>query len=320
MVPAIPPFSCRLCGSREHHSAVRKDSKSGEALTISRCLVCSLVQQTAMPTDEELRIYYSHNYRTDYKKTYEPLPKHVRRAGLTAIDRLRFLSAHLPTPRPRTLLDIGAGGGEFVYMAERAGFDARGIEPNEGYSSFAKSEYGVDISTMGLSDLPRDSADLVTMFHVFEHLAHPQSAIERIADVLSPGGHLMIEVPNILQKDASPHNIYFKAHLFYFSRHTLTAAASRWFEPVAVEDAGNLKVLFRRRDVAVEIALPAPDAIADTERRLSAKGWTEYLTQGGGLIKPFLKLRNTVVESRLSGKSAKAILDGIFESGGLYLS
>ena len=303
-------FSCRLCGGTagQHISAV--DAKAGGPLPVTMCLDCGLVQQTTLPSSEELRIYYSHNYRQDYKSTYVPKPKHVRRAGQAALSRLAFLRRHGGLSAGARLLDIGAGGGEFVYLAGRAGFRAQGIEPNVGYSEYAKTEYGVDIRTMPVDDLTEASADLVTLFHVLEHIAEPLAVMAKIHGVLSDDGRLLVEVPNILQRDASPHNIYFKAHLFYYSRFTLISAASRWFEPVSVEDEGNLRVLFRRRATPLPaIVLPDEASVAFTRQRLARKGWVEYAFAGGGWLKPLRRVRRIVAESMLPKGSPKSLLD-----------
>ena len=62
-------------------------------------------------------------------------------------------------------------------------------------------------------------------------------------------GILFIEVPNIETKDASPHNIYFKAHIHYFSASTLTSAASNYFEKIDEDIGSNLRIIFKRKDV-----------------------------------------------------------------------
>ena len=309
-------FHCRLCDCTDSSTDIKRDAKSGESLSISVCSGCGLVQQTSMPSDEDLRIYYSHNYRKDYKKTYYPKAKYVRRAGIAALDRLRFMKGLVDPADSPKLLDIGAGGGEFVYMASRAGFEASGIEPNEGYSEFAKEEYGKDIRTMGIDDLESSSVDVVTLFHVFEHLAHPLSAMAKISSSIKDGGLLFVEVPNILQADASPHNIYFKAHLFYYSRPTLEAAADRWFETVSVDDTGNLRMLFRKRETEKPRSALPQSAAAETRQRLSEKGWVEYLFEGGGFLKPFGKLKRSIEERSVRDRKPREILDGLFARSG----
>ena len=304
------PTTCTLCSANDFDWMKPKDAKSGEMLHISLCKQCGLVQQAQLPTDTELKIYYSHNYRTDYKQTYHPKPKYVRRAGLAALERVRFLSTHLPAKHGTRLLDIGAGGGEFVYVASKSGFQATGIEPNQGYSEFAKQQYGIDVRTAMLDEVAGASADLVTLFHVFEHMANPHAVIDKIAAVLAPDGYLFIEVPNITQSDASPHNIYFKAHLFYYGRATLVAMASRWFEPLEIQDSGNLRVLFQKRRAPLPAPnLPSAAQAKQVARRLREKGWGEYLFEGGGLLKPVRRLEQMLTESRIGDAQPRALLD-----------
>lgn len=305
-------WSCALCAGADCTPLKAKDAKSGQGLGIVLCNGCGFVQQKQIPTDEDLRIYYSHNYRTDYKKTYEPKLKYVHRAGKAATNRIKFLDSVTSHKRLK-LLDIGAGGGEFVYLAGKAGFEARGIEPNLGYSEFAKREYGVEIQTAMLDAIEPGSADLITLFHVFEHMAKPRETMKKLWTVLSDGGFLFVEVPNILQADASPHNIFFKAHLFYYSRYTLLSAASPYFEAVKIEDEGNLRIVFRKKTFDSEVfEPPSIDSIKLTKERLKAKGWIEYLFRAGGVFKPFRRLRQMHREFSLDPQlSPKQVLDRI---------
>ena len=305
-------FNCGLCGSNKNKIFNQRDSKSFENLKIAICLNCSLVQQENLPNDEALKIYYSHNYREDYKKTYTPKLKHIRRAGLAAKNRISFIKNNIKNISNMKLLDVGAGGGEFVYLASKNGFDAQGIEPNVGYSSFARDEYGVDIKTLTLNELKADTVNIITLFHVFEHMANPQKVIEKLSCILKKDGYLLIEVPNIFQQDASPHNIFFKAHLFYYSKYTLISAASKFFDVFQIHDKGNLKILFRKKNNSSRsIKLPSKIALDETLNRLNQKGWLEYLTKGGGLLKPFKKIKQKYYESLIKNQTPKQLLDSL---------
>ena len=306
--------TCQLCNSTNLQTNLQNDVKSKSPLAISFCNDCSLVQQAEIPSDEELKIYYSHNYRQDYKSTYSPKPKYVRRAGMTALDRIKFLESYIPLSN-QVLLDIGAGGGEFVYMAQKRGLQSKGIEPNLGYSTFSKEQYGVEVKTAMLSDVQDSSADIVTLFHVFEHMAKPLEVMKKLYSSIKDGGYLFIEVPNIFQADASPHNIYFKAHLFYYSKFTLACAASQYFDVVKVEDKGNLKVLFKKKVQPSEnISSIQPNQIEFSQNRIKQKGWFEYLFNGKGLLKPFLRIDRVVTELFIKKSSPKEILDSLYAS------
>jgi 2-polyprenyl-3-methyl-5-hydroxy-6-metoxy-1,4-benzoquinol methylase len=311
-------FVCRLCGCREARDIRVTDAKEGGPLPIAFCTGCGMVQQSVLPSAQDLRVYYGHSYRHDYKGVHTPKLKHVRRAGLAAVSRLETLMKAGAARKGARLLDIGAGGGEFVYLAGRSGFAAEGIEPNLGYSEFARAEYSSQIRTMPLDDLEHASADVVTLFHVLEHLADPLAAFRKLHDVLSDDGLLFIEVPNILQADASPHNVFFKAHLFYYSRHTLQGAGSRYFEPVLTEERGNLRMLMRKRAAPLDTAvLPDPETVDFAWQRLRRKGWVEYLTVGGGLRKPWRRIRQAIAERRLAGRAPRQLLDEVFDAGAL---
>ncbi|MEZ5661240.1 MAG: class I SAM-dependent methyltransferase [Burkholderiaceae bacterium] len=289
----------------------RSDAKTRERLRVMQCAGCGLVQQFPLPESRELHVYYSHHYRLDYKRVLQPRPKHVYRAGRAALDRLSFLaSAGVTAGR---LIDVGAGGGEFVFMASRKGFDACGVEPNLGYSAFARDAYGVRVDTAEVGSLAAGSADVVTMFHVLEHIADPRAALESIWHALAPGGHLFIEVPNIAAADASPHNIYFKAHLFYFSAATLAALAHERFETLASDDRGNLLMLLRRRDTLVERALPAAESVSQAIRRLDEKGWLEYMIRGQGWRKPISRWQRHQVEAQYQSVAPRQILSSLLE-------
>jgi 2-polyprenyl-3-methyl-5-hydroxy-6-metoxy-1,4-benzoquinol methylase len=292
-------YNCQLCSTTESQPITSIDAKSKEQLELALCKKCGLVQQKNIPTDDQLKIYYSHNYRQDYKKTYSPKIRYVRRAGIAAKSRISFLKENIGSNNKK-LLDIGAGGGEFVYLASVNGFNSTGIEPNEGYSEYAKNEYSAEIKTMMLDDIESASADIVTLFHVFEHMANPKSAMSKIHNILNDDGYLFVEVPNILQKDASPHNIYFKAHLFYYSKYTLISAASRYFDPISVTDDGNLRILFKKKHKPLDAEiLPNKNDVAHTQKRLQQKGWFEYLFSGRGILKPLKRIRQIYIENKL---------------------
>lgn len=304
--------ACLLCHSPLRRVLASVDAKTRQPLTVQLCETCGLVQQTPMPSEEELRVYYSHHYRQDYKQTYSPKPKYVLRAGLAAKSRFEFLRRVIPADffsgRPK-MLDIGAGGGEVVYLANKIGLDARGIEPNQGYSEFARDNYGITVETKHLDQLADEKFDLITLFHVLEHMPNPVKVMQRLAELLNPNGFLMIEVPNIEQADASPANIFFKAHLYYLSASTLKAIASPYFDPVFVEDSGNLRMLLRKRAQTKAMQLPSAAEVAKTKTRLTQKGWLEYLGKGGGWAKPFRRITQAFRESRIKGMQPRAILD-----------
>ncbi len=301
-------YRCHLCASAEMRLFSRPDAKNRQNLSLALCRTCSLVQQSTLPDEALLHEYYSRNYRQDYKLSVEPTPGRVHRAGRVALERLSRMLPYKEASHQR-LFDVGAGGGELVYLAHRMGMSARGLEPHEGYSEFARQNYGVEIETGGIAQMQPACADVVTLFHVLEHLPDPKEAIATLHRSLNPGGLLVMEVPNILQFDASPSNIYFGAHLFYFNRHVLLALTSSHFEPLSICDGGNLWMVLRRRDHVVSAKWPDSLVVAEAIDRFDQKGWWAYLTRGRGWHKPWKRLRQYQDERTVSGLKPKEILD-----------
>ena len=123
------------------------------------------------------------------------------------------------------MLNVGSGGGEFVFLGTQAGFDMTGIEPNEGYANYAISEYKVPILN-GMfyeQDIPAASYDAVTLFHVLEHLQEPIKAIEFLGNLLRADGYLFVEVPSVDSRVMAPGQKWHFGHLFNFNERTLKA-------------------------------------------------------------------------------------------------
>ena len=118
---------------------------------------------------------------------------------LRAFDRRRltFLGRAGARP-PGRLLDVGAGRGRFVAQARAAGWDADGIEPSLRGVQGARAR-GVELQQAGIEDavVEHGSLDVVSLWHVLEHLDEPGAALERIAGWLRPGGLLVVGVPNV---------------------------------------------------------------------------------------------------------------------------
>lgn len=98
-----------------------------------------------------------------------------------------------------SLLDVGAGKGEFVAAALSEGFQASGIEPSAAFAAYASQvkQLPVQCGYLDKSGMFEGRRfDVITLFHVLEHVHQPHQLIALLAEYLNPGGVLMIEVPN----------------------------------------------------------------------------------------------------------------------------
>jgi len=106
---------CIACAGRTSGKTQKADAKDGTPVLLSCCESCGLVQLSDVPDQEELAQFYRDEYRKTFKNTDTPKPHHIFRAGVSAAERLSLLKPHV-VPGQR-LLDVGAGGGEFSYLA-----------------------------------------------------------------------------------------------------------------------------------------------------------------------------------------------------------
>ena len=205
-------FRCIGCESDKAKSYTKKDAKAGDLISIACCQNCGLVQLNDIPSERDLYEFYASKYRVAYKKQNRPRPKRVYRVGALAISRLKKPSPFLK--KNTKLLDIGSSGGEFTYLASRIGANASGIDPSNGYLESGKNHYSIDVKQEQISELgDAHSYQVVTMFHVLEHLPDPLRVIRKVHQILKVGGYFIIEVPNLESKASSPFNHFFKAHI-----------------------------------------------------------------------------------------------------------
>ena len=307
--------ACLLCGGHDQDLYALRDAKDGKPLGIASCNTCGMVQLAQVPDDEALSQFYASEYRQAYRGSATPKTRNVHKAGLKARDRLRPIKP-LIGPGARAL-DIGAGGGEFVYLAQQAGMVASGIDPNGEYVAYAVDHLGIDLTRAEVADLPADARyDLITMFHVLEHLAHPRAVFAQVAALLSEGGLFVVEVPNLGSPRQPPANTFFKAHITYFTAPALRMLASEHFETVLIEDGKVLYAVFRKRPAAVaqDVSLRGA-SVRLTGERMARRGTLEYLANGG-MLAVFRKAAQAIATRRaIAGQSPREVLDDLARQG-----
>lgn len=239
---------CNLCGSTDIDELCLSDRHRNYLRTVI-CKKCGLVWTDPRPEDNQ-REYYSKKYRIDYKGTYKPKLKHVYRAGKVAIDRYEGLKEFLS--QGDAVLDVGSGGGEFIYVLDALGYDAKGIEPNEGYAIYSRNELGLDIYNNFIQDveLPENAFRLITMYHVLEHMEDPFSILSKSNKYIREDGFLLIEVPNVEATCQSPMHRFHKAHLYNFNSVTLESlgkkAGYKVYKTTLSSDGGNITMIFKK--------------------------------------------------------------------------
>lgn len=218
---ATQTVPCALCGSAPCSTLGVNDG-----LQVVRCHGCGLVYVNPQPTAPAVEAYYGAKELLAQESWSSYFEHTERQLADLWHERLTDVSRWTNGGAPR-LLDIGCGCGEFLHFARLRGWQVSGFEFSSSVAELARQKYGHSLRVGNLEAMgfPARAFDLVTMWHVLEHLREPRAALERIATLLAPGGILALEVPNLdfLARKSWRYPMSRTLHLYHFSPATLAA-------------------------------------------------------------------------------------------------
>ena len=313
---------CPLTGARQAHVVAEVD-RHGAPLRNVCWTDSGFIGVDPIPI-EDVSAFYKNEYRQQYKGSFTPQNRHVLRAARCALDRFERIKAHLPqSPSPLRTLDAGASSGEFVYLMKKLGHTAEGIEPHVGYATHASSSLGLNVTNCTFSEFPpkTDAFELVTLFHVLEHLEFPVIDLLRLRNMLDGKGIFVIEVPNILYRGMKFCHKWHKGHLNGFTAASLKlTAAMAGLEAIEcgeIGDGGNLFGVFR---IAVPLSLDEARAqlVGHADRAIAAirlNSNADYYSRWDTWAKIPRKLSTQIEERRVAAQhpNAAAILNSVYE-------
>lgn len=206
---------------------VKDHSVSGEEFKLLHNGAYEMLETFPKPSQENLGKYYkSEDYisHTDNKRNLFERAYHWVK-GIAIKRKLRLINSF--NLSAKTLLDVGCGTGDFLENAKFEGWEITGIEPNEKARNIANTKTNravYDISTM--TNLPKAGFNVITLWHVLEHIPKPKEHIKLLKELLSEKGRLVIAVPNHKSFDAQYYKNFWAAydvprHLWHFSRKSI---------------------------------------------------------------------------------------------------
>jgi SAM-dependent methyltransferase len=207
LIATEPVPACPVCGATDREPAgAGPDYESRTSANEWRfvgCRPCGHVWLDPRPAVSTLGVIYPPDY---YAYVYDEVVSPIAVRGKQWLDarKLAGILRVLPRP-PRSFLDVGCGEGRFLELMERRGVArsaCHGIELDEDtVARLRERGYPVQRGRVEDAEVPDGSLDLVTMFHVVEHVEDPGAVVERIAGWLRPGGVLALETPNVASLD-----------------------------------------------------------------------------------------------------------------------
>jgi len=253
---------CPACGGEDAHKTFEKYE-----LTYVVCLGCGTMYVNPRPTPAILEMYYAASETYWYWNKYMfPASQEARREKIfrPRAERISDICRRNNIENG-TLLEVGAGFGTFCEEVQHLGIFRRvvAVEPTPDLADTCRRK-GLEVVEKPIEQVrfERDTFDVVASFEVIEHLFSPRDFLLSCADVLSPGGLLVITCPNVrgfdivvLQELSKTVDI---EHLNYFHPISLSHLVTQCgFETVEVLTPGKLdaelvrkKILTGERDVS----------------------------------------------------------------------
>ena len=228
--------ACPVCGGA-HLKRVMTCTDfyaSGEQFELYSCEDCGFTFTQGVPVEAEIGKYYEtpdYISHTDTRKgAMNNIYHYVRSYMLGRKARLVAKEAHRKTGR---LLDIGTGTGYFSDTMVRRGWKVEAVEKSPQAREFAKLHFDLDVKPeSALKEFAPGSFDVITLWHVMEHLEHLDEVWQRLHELLTEKGVLIVAVPNCSSYDAQRYGEYWAAydvprHLWHFTPGTIQQLASR---------------------------------------------------------------------------------------------
>lgn len=226
--------SCPVCKNQE----IKKQldcvdyTTTKEVFNINQCEVCSFRFTNPRPNIKESGKYYqSEDYisHTDSKKGLLNKLYQIARDYMIAT-KYKSTVKHY---NAKTLVDYGCGTGDFLKYCIDKGITATGLEIDAGARKIAIEKGCKDVfEPEHLSSLKDQSADIITLWHVLEHIHNLDDVIDNFKRVLKDNGSLVIAVPNHQSYDESVYGKYWAAydvprHLYHFNIQSMAHLMNR---------------------------------------------------------------------------------------------
>lgn len=221
---------CPLCGGTHLNKKMTCTDfyASGEQFDICQCLDCSFQFTQGFPVEKEIGKYYETPDYISHSDTKKGLMNELyHRVRTHMLQKKAQLVCRVSGKNTGRILDIGTGTGYFSHTMQQKGWTVNAIEKSEQARSFAKKNFRLDVKDeSGLQDFAPGSFDVITLWHVMEHLQQLNETWERLHELLADNGTLIVAVPNCASYDAQKYKEFWAAydvprHLWHFTPVTM---------------------------------------------------------------------------------------------------
>jgi len=220
--------SCSICGSNaiKDFMSVKDYFLTQESFSIVQCEQCGFKFTNPYPDNSIIHKYYqSTNYLSHPGKSFNAFSFVYNLVKYFNI-RSKYKRA-VTGYKPGNILDIGCGSGDFLHYCQKKGWSITGIEPDP----FAR-QYCVErlqalvLSPDDTNRIQNESFDIITLWHVLEHVQDLQEQVQTMRKWIKSDGRLVVALPNPDSFDARFYDSYWAGwdvprHLHHFSKNNI---------------------------------------------------------------------------------------------------
>lgn len=225
---------CPVCGNQDFikHLELRDYFLTQEDFELIRCSSCGLIKTIPEPSEDNIGNYYksaeylSHATTSHTLKTF--IYNLIRNKNLNSKKNLLNKYA-----KGKDLLDIGCATGVFLDYCKKHGYSVQGMEPNQQAREYAVNHYKLRVYDISeTAKIPDHSIDIITLWHVLEHVSDLNDRMTFIYNSLRENGTAIIALPNPSSFDATYYGKFWAAydvprHLYHFSKETFINLADK---------------------------------------------------------------------------------------------
>ncbi len=223
--------NCPSCGHPQFHNHLicTDHTVSGESFALVKCGKCELIFTNPRPTNQVLPSYYQSSEYISHTNRANSLVNFIYKLvrSITLRHKLKLITR---LTKKRELLDFGCATGHFIRFCEQRGWSVTGLEPNEQARATALS--GLNGSVHEELKEISQTFDIITAWHVIEHVSNLNETIKQLAKLLNDKGTLVIALPNCNSLDAKHYKEHWAGydvprHLYHFTQKSFSNLLSK---------------------------------------------------------------------------------------------
>lgn len=219
--------NCPVCGKPEFKNflVVKDKSVSQESFVIVQCENCSFKFTNPRPDFASIGSYYESEDYISHSNTNKGLINKAYQVvrSIAVKDKVELVNKLVPKG---AILDYGCGTGYFLSACQKDSWKVEGFEPNNTANKQATETLGKSIEKVSLDHFQKESFEIITLWHVLEHVHTLNETFQQLLSLLKPGGVMLVAVPNADSQDAKKYGENWAAydvprHLYHFNQATM---------------------------------------------------------------------------------------------------